>query len=365
MKGLDRFNPWKGLLYADWYKGIVNGKLLPPVEASIDPIHQCPLACEHCNSGRYLGKGTSQRMPDDHLVNLIGFLGEWGVKAVRFSGGGEPTLHSFLPTALELVMVNDIAAAVETNGVVFGEELVEAMANHCSWVSVSVDAATRPTFAKIKGADVLNRVLANIEILVKKSRGKRPGYYWDLCFGYLISTSNAGEVYEACRIAKDLGCTSFHARPIDYRHQGIANPDPSLGALDTDSILAKFAQCHELEDEGFRVFTEMHKFNSDLNPRREFQQCWGAPLSIQLCADGVAYFCTDQRLHLDYALGEHYPDPKKIKRFWGKKRHLDMLFGDTPHFCKNRCTVTAYSEQCEKLFAKGNNKVDRMCWRFP
>lgn len=360
------FNSWKGLLYSKWYEGIVKGKLLPPIEASLDPIHACNLRCDFCNAGKYLkGPGEHPMMDGDHMLAVVDFLAEWGVKAVCFGGGGEPTLHPMLANALERTYLNKMGAAVATNGVDINENLADSMLEHCSWVSVSVDAATRPTFTKIKGMDMLPRVLANIETLVKMSRGRIQKGYWDLCFRFLISTSNQNEVYEACRIAKDLGCTSFHARPVDYRHQGIQGDKMALGAFDASMILDKFAQCQELGDDNFKVFTVIHKFNSDMTPRRKFKQCWGAPLSIQICADGNCYFCVDQRFNTDYILGQHYPKPSNMRRFWGKKRHLEMLYGDTPFFCKNRCTFTAYAEQCEKLFADGNDEVDPMCWRFP
>jgi len=33
------FNSWKGLLYADWYRAVVEGNFKPPVEASLDAMH--------------------------------------------------------------------------------------------------------------------------------------------------------------------------------------------------------------------------------------------------------------------------------------------------------------------------------------
>ena len=54
------FNSWKGAFYFPWYEHIKKWKndpklkLLPPIEASIDPIHACNLLCEHCNAHKYL-----------------------------------------------------------------------------------------------------------------------------------------------------------------------------------------------------------------------------------------------------------------------------------------------------------------------
>jgi len=111
------FNSWKGLLYKDWYEAIAKKQFLPPIEASLDPIHQCNLQCQHCNANKYLSqKLDMDRMPDKHLFKLIDFLGRWGVKAICFGGGGEPTLHSALGNALWRTKARGMESSVATNG---------------------------------------------------------------------------------------------------------------------------------------------------------------------------------------------------------------------------------------------------------
>ena len=57
--------------------------------------------CEHCNAARYLDKTYNMEMRSmPHLLELVGFLGEWGVKAICFGGGGEPTMHKEMVEAL-------------------------------------------------------------------------------------------------------------------------------------------------------------------------------------------------------------------------------------------------------------------------
>jgi len=89
------FNSEKGLLYAPWYQAIKNWKdgkrdaPLPPVEVSLDPIQACQLRCSHCNASRYLENPPTDKMikmPDDALLDLVKFLGKWGVKAICFTG---------------------------------------------------------------------------------------------------------------------------------------------------------------------------------------------------------------------------------------------------------------------------------------
>ncbi len=354
------FNSWKGLFYADWYRKIVKGEIPPPVEASLDPICACNLRCQHCNTGKYLDSG--HKMTDDHLIELIDFLGEWGVKAICFGGGGEPTLHEFLPKAIAYTHSRGMATGIATNGVHITNEFIQSTSYFSSWVSVSVDAATPETFKLLKGKDCFEKVITNIERMasINVNKAKR---YWDLCFRFLISPLNQDEILDACELARKSGALSFHARIADLGHQGMKSTVE--GEFDIPLIMKQMEACRSLETDDFRVFTVTHKFDPDLVPRKHFKQCYGAPLTIQLCADGGVYFCVDQRFRDEYKLCDHFPDPDEIEKVWGSEKHKELIFGNTPDKCSCRCTFGKYCEQAEQLFANGNEDKDPMCWRFP
>ncbi len=138
------FNSWKGLLYADWYKAVLNGKFKPPVEVSFDMIHACNLHCKHCNAGRYVHDYNlcmNRKMPDNHVFNLINFLSDWGVEAFCFGGGGESTLHPMLGKAVELCTKREKPSALITNASCISNILAEQLIFNCRFIGCSVDAA--------------------------------------------------------------------------------------------------------------------------------------------------------------------------------------------------------------------------------
>jgi len=363
---LNSFNSWKGLLYAEWYKSVREWKdakrlaPLPPVEASLDPIHACNLQCEHCNAASYLIKDLEQhRMPDSHLDALVRFLGEWGVKAVCYGGGGEPTMHPYLTRSLYLSKEWGMDVSIATNGTLFNTEMINAMALNCRWVGVSVDAATSKTYMIGRKMDAFDKALYNIEQLV--ARIKELNSKCEVAFKFLIFDYNQEEIYEACKLAKSLGVKDFHARPADFSHQGMGTSKKKYNPYNLASVLEQFERCHELETEDFRVFTVVHKFDTSFKPRKDFSQCYASPCCIQLCADGNIYLCPDQRHQEYYKLGTHYPDPTDIKLAWGSRKHYDLVFYSGKERCKTRCTFAPYCRQCEELFIKD---TDPMCWRF-
>lgn len=352
------FNSWKGLLYAPWYEGVRDKKLLPPVESSIDPIHTCNLSCKHCNAIRYR-QTEPQKMSTDHLFNLVDFLSDWGVKANCFGGGGEPTMHPDMAAVLLYSKAKGMESSLSTNGTIMPDDLADAIAVTCRWIGISVDAASGGTYTKLKGTNLFSKVLGNIRKLV--TVGNRDSTKCDINYKFLISPVNQHEIYRACEIARDLGVRDFQARPMDYNHQGMGELRGIFGDFDMSLISDQFAACHELSNADFHVYTPTHKFDKHFHGHKKFSHCYASYLIIQLCADGNVYYCIDQRHNTDLVLGTHYPNPRNILNFWGKQHHVGLVYSDTSRHCKTRCTLGPYCEQCEQLFINTN---DPMCINF-
>jgi cyclic pyranopterin phosphate synthase len=355
------FNSMKGLLYTDWYKAIREWQdghrlaPLPPIEASIDPIHACNLMCRHCNAHRYLSdKSQYSRMEDAHLIDLVRFLGQWGVKACCFAGGGEPTMHTKLSDALIACKFSGMEASVLTNGTLLTDELMRIMIHYCRWIGVSIDAACPLTYRIGRNVDLFNKAISNLRELARSANDK-----CDVSFKFLIFDYNQHEILDACRLAKRLGVRDFHARPADYSHQGMGDL-AKKARYNINLVREQFDKCHELEDDNFHVYTVVHKFDTNLEQRKGFSQCYASPLCIQLCADGGIYLCPDQRLQKNYRIGIHHPI-EEICHAWGGKKHYDLVFRTGRDACTTRCTFGPYNNICEKLYIKGE---DPFCKNF-
>src|SRR4030042_2663759 len=88
---------------------------------------------------------------------------------------------------------------------------------NCRWVGVSVDAGTRETFKKIHNVDYFDKVIENLRLLVKTK--KETGSKIDIAYKFLITPENWHELYEACKLAKEIGVRDFHARPVDLERK--------------------------------------------------------------------------------------------------------------------------------------------------
>ena len=223
------FNSFKGLTYYDsHYKPIAewfNGKsniLPPPIELSLDPGHLCNFGCLHCNAQRYLIINRHE-VPEDkrlitkeHLRNLIDFMAKWGVRGVCIGGGGEPLMNKAVWDLPSYIKSKGMKSSFATNGSLINEDIAREMMN-CRWVGVSVDSGTRETFKVVHGVDHFDKVIENLKLLVRLK--KETGSKIDISYKFLITPLNWKDLYEAAKLAKEIGVRDFHARPVDLERK--------------------------------------------------------------------------------------------------------------------------------------------------
>ncbi len=350
------FNSNKGLTYYQnyqqikkWMKG--DPYLSPPVECNLDPIAECNLNCYFCITQRYLRinraeVGGMRVLPEEYIHRLIDFLVKWGVRGLCISGGGEPTLHKRIEW-----IISHAVGVMDTALVTNGTKIVYA-SPYCKWVALSVDAADRQTYLRVKGVDRFDEVIGNIKYMTRHAQGvRRHGNY---CFKFLILPENVHQIVKACKLAKELGVQHFHARPVDFQRDDIKGHKKLK--FDIKRIKEDFEKCHELDDENFKVFTVTHKFDDELHVKHDFEKCLATPLVIPILQDGNAYLCVDKKMEKDFILGSAYPEPEKILEWWGKDKHRELVKSVDISKC-SRCTWGVYNQQILKM--------DRMDLSFP
>lgn len=336
------FNSDKGFAYLQWYEAILAGKFLPPIEASVDPVNNCNLDCLWCN-GRE-PKSRRVMMSSKHLLELIVFFKAWGVRAVCIAGGGEPTLHHALGDAFKVAGKIGMPIALITNGLFRNQEQINDIAAVARWVGVSVDCANSETFASLKGADRFEEVITNIKSL--KLAGCR-----EVTFKFLLHPKNQYQVYDACCLAEKLGCDGIHIRPMSF-----LNYQKEVEWYDTEMIEK---QLHDARrDVDMKIFAITHKFdNQTLHPIKPFSVCRATPIMPIFQADGWMTACIDQKDKKGLRLCRH-DDPEEILKFWGSKKHKDIINKINIHDCP-KCTFNRFNEQIERFVVQ--NSMD---WEF-
>ncbi len=152
-----------------------------PLIVNVDPTNACNLRCTMCPNSRetVIKKGF---MDMDLYRKIICEIEKQKKRIYRFFlvKDGEPLLHKNIVEMVSLAKEKKIAniVTVVTNGVLLDEEKATGfIGSGLDDIGISVDAATRETYHKIKGRDDYDILVANIERLVelkKKMKKKNP-----------------------------------------------------------------------------------------------------------------------------------------------------------------------------------------------
>jgi len=259
-------------------------------------------------------------------------------------GGGEPTLNPNLGVLLDECAFGGIDVLLITNG-----RLMHKFPSirSCVGVGVSMDAGTAETYARIKGVrkNDFVRTCKNLEGLTE---------YVDLTYKYLLWKENCYEVYEAARLAKELGCDKFQVRPASYPWWRLEN-----GRLYSDEefkiVNEQFDKIFELESKEFSVFGIRHKFNTDLSFER-FERCWAGYICCNIQPDHSLGVCCDRRGDETVVLGT-VDSVDDFNKLWGSKRHIDVVRNIDTDKCP-RCTYAPHQKVFENVILSDKMMVD-------
>lgn len=344
----NEFNSLKILLHKDNLEKIVQGEFPPPINADTDLTNLCNFDCFWCNAKSYRAK-SPKTLPVEHLIRLADFYKDWGIKATCVAGGGEPMINPGFPQFIHRLYKNGVKSGVITNGSLMNEENAEAIAQCSSWCGISVDAAVPDTFFKIKHreAKTFKQVIRNIQRLVKIKQ--KTNSEVEITYKYLLHPLNVSEIYGAARLAKTIGCNTFHLRPVCVDNLYGQKHDKIDFKPYLQEIEKQIEQAKQLEDKNFHFYAVKHKFGQELERKVCFKKCWATPLLATFGADGNVHLCFDIRGK--WILGRHYPDPYEVLKFWGSDKHKKMIASIKPEQCP-RCTFGPYNEAIEQVIIK-------------
>ena len=128
-----------------------------PVAIEIHPTAMCNHRCTHCSyKERNESRASIRKDVMDQLVNSIIKM---GIRAVYFSGGGEPTLYPGLREYIEKLYAHKVECSIITNGSCFAQMGLIEIADKLNYIAISLPGVDETTFKNITGTDNLSTVL--------------------------------------------------------------------------------------------------------------------------------------------------------------------------------------------------------------
>jgi len=376
----NKFNPFNSDKYISqvpkWKTIKYRGDVPPPTTISVDPVNVCNLDCIWCNAEEIMHQGH-KNISTETLMEIADYLPNWpatkdypkkGVEALCLSGGGENLMHPAAGEFLQRCYDKGIKTALVTNGTLLNRHL-KTIADCCTWAGVSIDAGTSETYLKLKGKDMFDRVINNVATLINYAKTNNttlaaPGLGPGVGYKYLLHPGNVQDVYEAARIAKEIGCKSIHIRP--FGTPWFKDKKDNFTDQDLEIFREQIIKARELEYDddygGFRVYGITHKFNGNFNPNNNFPKCHSSILTgviMPPSGDGkFDYgFCFDRRGDANVTVKD-LKGMRDFYNFWGSKEHWDMYDkSPNPQSCP-RCTLKPHIQIYDQMAQKDNTTFE-------
>lgn len=265
------------------------GERCKPVYIRIKPTNRCNHDCSYCHYRHsYVDLdeyNPSDEIPRDKMMEIIDDMADIGVKAVTFTGGGEPLIYPYIEEAMEKILDAGIDLSIITNGSMLQGRKAELLAK-AKWVRISVESINDDMYCRIRGIKQhsFDMLCNNIENFSKiKDRSCEFG------INVVVGKDNYREVRRIAELMKKLGVNHVKFSPMivtatkEYHKEFKELVSEELAALQS-----------ELNCDNFRVIDlYTGDFENSVVFERGYTKCFRKEFECVIAANSKVYYCQD------------------------------------------------------------------------
>ncbi len=272
---------WHGRRVESWLRG----EYALPVLVEVAPTNHCNASCPWCD---FKGKHGKININKDVMLSTLKELTYTEVKAINWTGGGEPTMH---PNFNEFV-VEAHRLGIEQGLFTNAYEGIENP-EMFKWIRISM---TDKGFAAIK----------------------KPDGFFGICVNQTVTTLES-ELAEWCEEAKSMGAKYFQVRPS------------LAGIWQNQPYMPTPVGLKSIETEDFEVVISHYKYDEAILPH-EYTKCYGYHFCPSIDWKGQVGVCLYRMDEDKYVFGNL--NEETFTAIWYHKNVSGNLVNDG---CQNCC----------------------------
>lgn len=267
-------------------------------------------------------------MSAEKALEIVDDCSRIGVKAIQFTGGGEPTVHPAFADVVSRVHEHGMKFALVSNGTRMSEKLAELVVQG-SWVRISLDSAKPETYTSVRQVGINHWKKANIAVKLLRETRDRLKTDCVIGVGFTVTPENWKEIYDATLLARDLGADNFRIsamfssddeKPFEPFHSSAAS-------------LAKLAET--CSNSSFQVVNRFSDRIDDLKAKRPTDKLCGYQFfTTYIGADLNVYRCCGQAYNENGLIGSL--KNQSFADFWMSHERFSNQLGFDGRNCE-RC----------------------------
>ncbi len=342
----------KILYHSEKIADIINGKRTAPIYIRIKPTNTCNQNCYYCGSKD--DNVPEERkfdckafIPQQKMREIIEDISDIGVKAVTFSGGGEPLVYPYIEETLELVKTKQIDYSIITNGQALEGKKAELLSD-AKWVRVSLESANADTYASIRGVNTFNKVIHNItDFIQNKSPECTVGV------NCVVANDNYQEIYDLCGVLSEAGVDNIKLSPL--RNAGGGEYHKPL----KNSVMRQIEQAKkDFESNKFKI---IDKYSNDSgledNYQKPYHRCVIQEIFTVIGADCKVYLCHQRAYTKNGDIGSL--ENQSFKQLWYAEDTIKKVREfDACKECNFRCVFDERNILLNDLLSLDKNHIN-------
>ncbi len=331
---------------------VKNGERVAPIYIRIKPTNLCNQNCYYCHyKNPYLT--LDQYVPADEIkrekmLEIVRDMKDIGVKAVTFSGGGEPLLYPYIEETMEAVLDAEIDLSIITNGTLLTGRKAELL-SQAKWVRISLESGCAETYSKIRGVagEAFEDLCENIrEFAQNKSKD------CELGINFVIGPGNYKEVYQAGKLMQSLGVdhikyTALMSDNAEKMHEPFKNQ--------------VIEQIHQLMDENEAEVKIINLYESDFDTNavfgRNYNFCGIKDYVTVIAANSKIYYCHDKAYLSQGEIGDI--SDRSFKEVWfSEETTRKFAQFDPQEVCRHHCVYDDRNELLNTFYSLDKNHIN-------
>jgi len=308
-----------------------------PIHIRIKPTNSCNHNCCYCayrTDNLQLGKDMKNEdaIPKEKMFSIIEDMHEIGVKAVTFTGGGDPFCYPHLLQAIKKISQTKIKFSALTNGSRLKGEIAELFAFNGTWLRVSMDGWDNESYKYYRNVSdgeftKITRNMANF----KKLKGSCV-----LSVNIIVDKYNANHLYSLIKKLKEVGVDSVKVSPCILHNDCIENNkyhEPFFNIVKQHIEKA----IYNLKDDYFEIYDAYHELDNKF--RKDYDWCPYQQILPVIGADLNIYSCQDKAYNTETGvIGSIKTESFKQMWFSDKQQFFKII---PKSHCNHHCVANA------------------------
>jgi MoaA/NifB/PqqE/SkfB family radical SAM enzyme len=320
---MDRIHKW------------LKGERVVPILIDIGATKKCQLRCVYCY-GAYQ-QMTNEVIPGNILIKLCHDAPLLGIKAMTFTGDGEPTLNPAIYDAVSMGKSHGLDIGFATNGIAINDDQNKILMENLTWCRYNFSAGTPESYKLIHGAGsvIFNKVLFNI----KKSVEIKTKFNLPVTIGLqmVLMPECRKDIPIISKMALDYGVDYFVIKQFSDPGSGIKSTYDQTKVDDAEWVQT-LREAEQMSTDKTQIIVKWAHLKR--KGERAYDRCIDCPFIFQISGNSRCYPCGFLFNHENYCYGDLKTQSLEEiltgDRYWTIIKHMAEDF-DVHKECHGSC----------------------------